>query len=202
MTAISIRAYHPSDVPSLYRICHATGWNGHDASPALSDPDLIGHLYAGPYVTFEPNLCFVAQQGREVVGYILATADSASFHRTCEAQWFPQLRRRYPMPSSDDGSLMARFIRTLHHGHPPSAMIDLSQYPASLHIDLLPQAQRQGVGRHLMAHLFTTLRNLEVPGVHLYVGRANLNAIRFYERVGFRCLDEAPSTKGYGLILS
>ena len=202
MTAVSIRAYHPGDLPSIYRICHATGWNGQDASPGLSDPDLIGHSYAGPYVTLEPNLCFVAQQGPEVVGYILATANSALFHRNCEAQWFPPLRSRYPMPASDDGSLMARFIRALHHGQPPSDMIDLAQYPASLHINLLPQAQRQGVGSHMMKHLFATLRNLEVPGVHLYVGRANQNAIKFYERVGFKCLDEAPSTKGYGLILS
>lgn len=202
MTAFPIRSYHPSDLPSLYRICHATGLNGHDASPLVSDPDLIGHSYVGPYVTFEPNLCFVAQQGSEVVGYILATADSATFHHTCEAQWFPLLRSRYRMPSPDDGSLTAHFVRTLHHGHPPSARIDLAQYPASLHIDLLPQAQRQGTGRGLMTHLFTILRNLGVPGVHLYVGRVNTGAISFYERVGFKCLDDAPAVKGYGLILS
>lgn len=202
MTAISIRGYHASDLPSLYRVCQATGLNGHDASPSVPDPDLIGHTYVGPYVTFEPNLCFVAQQGTQVVGYILATADSTSFHHTCEARWFPALRARYPLPPAEDLSLTAHFVRALHRGHPPSAKIDLAQYPASLHIDLLPQAQRQNIGRHLMTHLFAALRNMEVPGVHLYVARANQGAISFYERIGFECLDEAQTVKGYGIMLS
>jgi ribosomal protein S18 acetylase RimI-like enzyme len=201
MTAISIRAYHPSDLPSLYRICHATGWNGLDASSLVADPDLIGHSYVGPYVRFEPALCFVAQQRDKIVGYILATADTASFHHTCETHWFPLLRTRYPLPSPDDTSLTAQFIRTIHRGHPPSAAIDLAQYPASLHIDLLPQAQRQGAGRQLMEQLFATLRTLRAPGVHLYVSRANQGAISFYERIGFKCLDEAKTIRGYGFTL-
>ena len=105
------------------------------------------------------------------------------------------------MPPSGDESLTARFVRTLHRGHPPSATIDLAQFPASLHIDLLPQAQRQGAGRNLMMHLFATLRDMGVPGVHLYVSRANDGAINFYERVGFKCLDESPTVKGYGFAL-
>jgi GNAT superfamily N-acetyltransferase len=96
----------------------------------------------------------------------------------------------------------ARFIRTLHVGHPPSARIDLTAYPASLHIDLLAEAQHQGVGRRLMEALFAKLRASKAAGVHLYVGLANVNAIGFYERIGFKCLDDAPTTRGYGMNLT
>ena len=99
----------------------------------------------------------------------MAARDSAAFHLKCEALWFPVLRSRYPRPPADDVSSTARFIRTLHLGHPPSARIDPAAYPASLHIDLLPEAQNQGVGRRLMACLFEKLRESEAAGVHLYV---------------------------------
>lgn len=202
MTAVSIRNTHASDLPSLYSICHATGLNGGDASPAVADPELIGHAYVGPYAVLEPENCFVAIKDSRLVGYIVAAADSLEFYRKSEAAWFPVLRSRYPMPSPDDTSPSATFTRTLHRGHPPPAEIDLTAYPASLHIDLLPEAQRHGVGRQLMNRLFDRLRECKIPGVHLYVARSNIAAIGFYERIGFRCIDDAQHTRGYGIKLS
>src|SRR5699024_7714278 len=113
--------------------------------PALSDRELIGHSYVGPYAVLEPDYCFVAVEEVRVVGYIVATPDSIAFHQKCETQWFPVLRARYPEPSPEDDSAAAKFTRTLHRGHIPSRKIDPALYPASLHIDLLPQAQGRGV---------------------------------------------------------
>ena len=202
MSAISLRSYHPRDVPALYRICHATGLNGQDASGSVADPDIIGHSYVGPYLALEPEHCFVAMLGSDVVGYIVAAPDTTAFHHKCEERWFPILRARYPLAGVDDASATAAFIRTLHRGHPPSVRVDLAQYPASLHVDLLPQAQGQGAGRLLMMHLFAELRKTDVPGVHLYVGRSNEAAIGFYEHIGFECIDDAHTSLGYGLRLS
>lgn len=202
MTPISIRNTHASDLPSLYSICHATGLNGRDASPSIADPELIGHSYVGPYAVLEPDTCFVAVQESRIVGYIVAAADSMEFHRKCEAAWFPVLRARYPVPSPEDTSPSATFMRTLHRGHPPSEEVDLAAYPASLHIDLLPRAQGRGVGRQLMNRLFDRLRECKIPGVHLYVGRSNIDAIGFYERIGFQCIDDAQHARGYGIKLS
>lgn len=202
MTNITLRESHPSDLPGLYRICHATALNGDDASPSVPDPELIGHSYVGPYAVLEPEHCFIALRGPRIVGYIVAAPDSTAFHLKCEALWFPALRSRYPQPPADDLSPTARFIRTLHLGHQPSSRIDPAAYPASLHIDLLPEAQNQGVGRRLMARLFEKLKESHVAGVHLYVGLANVKAIGFYERIGFKCLDDAPMARGYGTTLS
>ena len=191
-----------SDLPSLYRICHATGLNGHDASAVIHDPDLIGHSYLGPYVTLEPDHCFVAVQANVVVGYIVGAPDTAAFHHQCEERWFPILRTRYPLPAADDLSPTANFIRTLHRGHPPSVRVDLAQYPATLHIDLLPQAQRQGIGRHLMMHLFAELRKSDVPGVHLYVGSATRARSHSTSDIGFECIDDSHANTRLRLMLS
>ena len=61
----------------------------------------------------------------------------------------------------------------------------LAEYPAHLHIDLLPRLQGRGVGRRLVDTLLDALRRRGVPGVHLGVDAANTRAIGFYEHVGF-----------------
>lgn len=197
-----IRGLHLSDLPSVYRVCHATGLNGEDASAAIADPDLLGHIYAGPYAVLEPECAFVAERCGKIVGYVLATADSAAFHRRTEAEWFPPLRARYPVPAPSDASSTATFLRALHRGHPPPTGLDLRRFPAHLHVDLLPEAQGQGCGRALIEHLCSALRLRGVPGVHLYVATANPRAIQFYERIGLKRVDETPGALGYARSLA
>jgi ribosomal protein S18 acetylase RimI-like enzyme len=198
--AFTIRAYHPSDLPALYRICLLTGWNGADASHMYHDPDLLAHYYAGPYVVFEPDLCFVLTHNGTPCGYILGTQDSVVFHARCERTWFPLLRARYPLPQPSDTSADAQAIRLIHKGHPVND--DLAVYPAHLHIDLLPQAQGQGWGRKLVHMFLAHLRTLQVTGVHLGVGQANQGAIMFYERVGFQRVKEYEGWLAYGMRLT
>ena len=136
-----IRNYHISDLSSLYRICLLTGCNGSDATSYLKDPDLIGHLFAAPYAFFEPNLCFILELNYAPCGYILGTQSSITFYKQCEKKWFPKLRQRYPLPQKKEESLEANFIRHLHRSH---AIKGLEEYPAHLHIDILPIAQGRG----------------------------------------------------------
>lgn len=193
----SIRPYHPSDLTALYRICYLTNPHVRDGL-VYQDPDLLGHMYAAPYVTFEPDLCFVLTQDGAPCGYVLGTRDSLAFARRCEVDWFPVLRERYPIPSAGDSSRDAAFIRVLHQGH---RNITYPHHPAELHIDLLPIAQGQGLGQQMMGVFLEQLRALEVPGVHLGVGKANAGAIRFYERLGFEILQEYEKWWAYGLRL-
>ncbi|HYP17560.1 MAG TPA: GNAT family N-acetyltransferase [Opitutus sp.] len=202
MQSLLIRRYEPADLPALYHICHATGLNGGDASSEVSDPQLIGHIYAAPYAVLEPESASVVVLDDTVVGYLLATVDSARFHERSEQAWFPALRARYPVPPAADSSTVAMFIRALHRGHPPPADSIMRAYPAHLHIDLLPVAQGLGAGRRLMDRLFAQLRGQRLPGVHLYVARANQPAIAFYERIGFTRIDENDGAIGYGYALT
>ncbi|MEO6004125.1 MAG: GNAT family N-acetyltransferase [Opitutus sp.] len=197
-----IRSIHSSDLPALYRICHATGWRGRDASGKIADPDLIGHCYVGPYAVLEPHHGFVAVDRTELVGYVVTTMDSVRFHQRTEALWFPPLRSRYPEPRPEDDSPTATFVRALHRGHPPAPGINLTEYPAHLHINLLPSAQRRGIGRRLVETSFAALRKEAVAGVHLYVSSENLDGIRFYERLGFQPIDVQPRTLGFGYRLT
>lgn len=188
--ALSIRLYRPSDLSALYHICLLTGDSGKDASAKCNDHDLIGHYYAAPYAVIDPTLCFVvANDDDEAVGYVLGTADTLAFVDQCEVKWFPPLRARYALPSPNDASLDARLIRLIHRGMAAQVYISpelLAQYPAHLHIDLLPVAQGQGFGKQLMTYFLNVLRSRGVKGVHLGVGATNINGIAFYRRCGFK----------------
>ena len=62
---------------------------------------------------------------------------------------------------------------------------ELDDYPAHLHIDLLPEAQGAGWGRALMEGLQDALRAGGSPGVHLGVSARNQRALGFYRHLGY-----------------
>jgi ribosomal protein S18 acetylase RimI-like enzyme len=184
----NIRKYHASDLTSLYRICLKTGDSGTDATHIYNDPDLLGHIYAAPYVVFEPNLCFVATSSDKPFGYILGTRDSNEFYDRCEKEWFPILRNQYNLLKDENKSKEAAIIKRLHQKFEVDPELD--DYPAHLHIDLLPEAQGYGLGRKLIEIFIDKLQELKVKGLHLGVGKKNQNATKFYERVGFDLFKE------------
>ena len=195
----AIRPYHHSDLCALYRICLRTGAHGGDADQLYRDPELLGHCYAGPYAVLEPDLCFVLTHNGTPSGYILGARDTAAFAARCERDWFPVLRTRYSYPAEDDRSADARLIRHIHAGQKVDP--DFAAYPAHLHIDLLPIGQGQGWGRRLVHVFLDRLRVLEVPGLHLGVGRSNTHAIGFYEQVGFGCIKTYDDWVAFGMRL-
>jgi ribosomal protein S18 acetylase RimI-like enzyme len=178
-----IRPYHPSDLYALYRICLLTGDSGVDASALYRDPELLGHLYAAPYAVLEPDLAFVLTADGTPVGYTLGARDSQAFAERCEREWFPPLRERYPLPMESDASPDAGRIRHIHRGHYHHS--SLAEYPAHLHIDILPVGQGGGYGRRLIETLLARMRDTGVSAVHLGVSPTNHRAIGFYEHVGF-----------------
>ena len=197
----AIRPYQAKDLRALYEVCLKTGDSGQDATALYRDPDLLGHVYAGPYGVLAPETCFVvADEHDAACGYILGTAETESFANRCEREWFPALRARYPIPTADDQSPDARMIRAIHRGL--ETVNEFPDYPAHLHIDLVPIAQGQGWGRKLMTTLVTRLRELNAPGVHLGVGARNTNAIAFYERMGFHRLATYEWGIVYGMTLT
>lgn len=66
----------------------------------------------------------------------------------------------------------------------------LAQYPAHLHINILPEFTGQGWGQKLMSAFLSKITELGACGVHLGMVATNDGARRFYERVGFELCGE------------
>ncbi len=204
MTA-SIRQVRTADRDAVYEICLLTADAGDDGTHLYSDPAMPGHVWAGPYVAFEPEQGFVVTDpDDQAIGYVLAAADSRSFEQRLERDWWPPLRERYPQeePNAAPGRTGDRIVTYLIH-HPPTAdpaLVDA--YPSHLHIDLLPAAQGRGDGRRLIERLCASLRAAGSPGVHLGVARRNERAIGFYRALGFEALIDDERHVVFGLRLT
>jgi len=174
----------------MYRLCLLTGEAGGDATSLYRNPDLLAHLYCGPYPIADPGLTFVVVDEHGLVGYIVATADTMGFDRWLAAHWWPTLRAQYPLDAAGrdpgDGTQDHVLVQRMHEWPVDDELPQFATHPAHMHIDLLPRAQGQGWGRRMVETLSDALRARGVPGLHLGVDDRNAGAIAFYEKAGFR----------------
>ncbi|WP_426181152.1 GNAT family N-acetyltransferase [Microbacterium sp. TWP3-1-2b2] len=193
----SIRPYRPEDRSAMFDICLKTADAGGDATGMFSDDDLWGLLFAVPYVERHPDLAWIveADDGR-AIGYIVATDDTDAFERWFRDEWWPQFAERFPRrdaPESPEEKMIEYGYR-----RGPGQNPHTEQYPAHLHIDLLPETQGQGLGRRLIETLFAELRRRGVKGLHLGMNPANVGAAAFYERLGMERLPSDEGSRSYG----
>lgn len=177
---VEIRLYRPADRADVYNVCVRTAAAGGDATGIYSSDDLMPDVFAGPYLEFQPDLAFVVDVGGRVAGYVIAAADTRAFVERVRQEWVPTFASKYPEPSPTDAPIVAM-------GVDPERMLvpEVDEYPAHLHIDLLPELQGQGCGRALIDTLRTELARRGIPGLHLTMDPANLPARAFYDRLGF-----------------
>jgi ribosomal protein S18 acetylase RimI-like enzyme len=178
-----------SDLPGAYRTCVLTADRGQDATALHRDPDLLGHIYVGPYIARGLGTQLVIVDAAGAAGYLLSADDTLAFEAWAEAEWWPPLRERYPR--IDDGSRDAELVAQIHTPERSPAAI-VAEYPAHLHIDLQKRARGTGLGRVLIERLLTELRGRSVAGVHLGVDASNDNAIGFYQHLGFSEVGREP----------
>jgi ribosomal protein S18 acetylase RimI-like enzyme len=184
-----IRRFRLEDLPRLREICVLTGAAGGDATGRWSSDDLLPDLFLEPYLTYAPDWAWVVDVGAGPVGYLVSVPDTRRFVAWWRAKWAPWFGARYtrPVPPySPEEELVER-------GFEPQILLmpELHEFPAHLHIDLLPEAQGKGHGRALIETLVDALAGDDIPGVHLTMDPANVGARLFYARVGFTELESS-----------
>ncbi len=188
----TIRNYWHDDLDAVYRICLETGASGKDATHLYRDPKLIGHVYAGAYVTLEPKHAFVLEDEEGVGGYIIGALDTHAFEKKLEAEWWPRLRRSYTEPPSHLSKTWNADDRMAYLIHHPSRTPKrvTESHPSHLHIDLLPRFQGRALGRRMIDAWCEHVRAYGSTGMHLGVGLANERAMRFYRAYGLDVIEE------------
>ncbi len=177
---LTLRAYRPDDLDALYSICVMTGDAGADASALHNDPKLVGHIYAAPYGILEPEHVFVAEDDDGVAGYVVGTHDSVEFSRRLEAEWWPALRSQYADTSGLTEADRDR-VATIRKPHATPADI-VADYPAHIHMNLLPRLRGKRVGSGLLDLWVQQARAAGVTGIHLGASPANEGGIAFWSK--------------------
>lgn len=190
MTDPRIRPFDPTgpaDTEACYEICLRTAHDGGDATSRHTDPRIVGEVWVAPYLVRHPECAFVVEDDEGVAGYIVGTPDTAAYDEWAETVWFPPLRERYPQGTFPPGTADADCVNLIHT--PPVMPSDVvADFPAHLHIDLLPRVQGRGFGKRLMNDLFAACRDAGAAAIHLGCSPENTNAIAFYRHLGFRDL--------------
>jgi ribosomal protein S18 acetylase RimI-like enzyme len=161
---------------------------------------MLGEIYVGPYLTFQPELSFTLIQDG-VAGYALAALDTTSFEDTLSKEWWPLILDKYNGRSPENFNEREKNLFSYIQNPPLRPKEVISEYPSHLHIDLLEKAQGRGVGKAMMLLVLETLREQGSKGVHLGMGAQNARAFTFYTKLGFSLLDKNDAEWTMGLKL-
>lgn len=143
------------------------------------------------YYDFEPESAFVAVMDGQVVGALLGAVDTERKDDDYRRHVKPLLLRRtlsgiYGWPAW----LWADWLTALAGRRIDRPPIDLGQYPAHLHIGILPEWRRKGIGSALMEGYESYLRSRGVPGYHLYASSFHPMGVAFYRKIGLETIGQ------------
>ena len=170
----TIRKYQPKDRENVQKVCMHTG----PKEALLEDGParkLLLATYCDYYIEHEPQNCFViADDNDEAVGYILCAENYWRYRARFLPEYAPKVK----------GLDLPRLVE--FYGAAVLPWFFTKKYPAHLHIDIMPEYQRMGLGTQLMDALTAHLRQKGVPGVMLGVGSTNEKGKNFYRKYGFK----------------
>jgi len=137
-----------------------------------------------------PEFVLVAEVDGCVAGYVAGVLDTVDWQKRLEQCWWPDLRHEYPAPNLSEREQWtpdARRVAMIHcpEGTPAAVTRD---YPAHLHLNLLPGLQGLGVGPKLLSAWFDRTMQHGTVAAHVGVNRANARAARFWAKMGFRAI--------------
>jgi GNAT superfamily N-acetyltransferase len=190
----TVRPYRDADRARVRSICCETGFVGRPMAPVFEGTEEFADLFCSYNTDYEFEHCFVAEVEGRVEGYLLGCPDSSRQDEISARAIMPMIRRKAWrngwLKSRKNLGFLLRSYRSRLRGEldEPRAEI-LRDYPAHLHINIADSTLRgQGVGKALMAVYLDHLRGLRVRGVHLGTTDHNLEAISFYNRLGFKVI--------------
>ncbi len=181
---MNIRKFEPKDFEATKYVClnDMLGKEGYEKII-----EYVEIMFCRYYLEKEPENCFVAvDENDNVVGYTYGVKNYDIYQEnfTDYINAVAELENRR--------FLSEALIEMYDHA------IYKKDYPAHLHIDILPDYQSKGIGSKLIEAFCDNLKEQGVKGVMLIVGTENEGARRFYERNGFTLLQDMPTGAAYG----
>lgn len=168
-----IRKYEERDRAQVEAVCTGTLSKEYKKEPMRSA--MLG-VFCHYYIDQEPQNCFVAaDENDQAVGYILCAADFK--------EWEKQFTAKYIEISENP------ITKMMGQGTIEGLRKYAEEYPAHLHIDILPEHQRKGLGTRLMDALMEHLKKQQVPGICLCVASDNDMGQKFYRKYGLEELE-------------
>lgn len=183
---LSVRKYEEKDYSDVCNACLRS--EGEDVSKEMSE--FVLHTFCEYYIEQEPENCFVLDDDGRAVGYVICAENYDRFKKVFDEEYFTR-----NLNLDEDKIQWAREAYFLHEKF-------RAEYPAHLHIDILPEYQRAGFGGKLVAALCEHLKEKGIKGVMLTTGTGNVKANGFYKKYGFETLEIVGTDIAFGKKIS
>ena len=185
---MNIRKYQEKDFEATKYVClnDMLGKEGYEKII-----EYVEIMFCRYYLEKEPENCFVAVDDNDkVIGYTYGSKDY-DYYQENFSEYINAVAEL------ENRRFLAEALTEMY-----DHAIYKKDYPAHLHIDILPDYQSKGIGSKLINAFCDNLKEQNVKGVMLIVGSENEGARRFYERNGFTLLQDKPTGAAYEIILS
>jgi len=170
---------------------------GSPANEHIPDDWIWAEFWTRYFTDREPqNSWVVCHEGdAEVVGYLTGTADARRFDRylpfLVPGIVFRTIRRRLLRRSASRKAIIS-ILRSLAAGEMSVPDRIVRDYPATLHIDLLPEARARGLAGRLYRLFIRRMRSLGAAGIHAQTLSINKPITRFCRNAGFTLVAGRP----------
>ncbi len=184
-----IRPYEEKDKENVRFIClNSEG----KCKMSPTEQEYILTTYCNYYIENEGRNCFVAADENDTaIAYIICAENYDSYKKIFDEEYVSRL---------DENMVVWGF--NAKKGAAGSTKLQekyKQDFPAHLHIDVLPEYHRQGIGHKLVDTLSAHLKNKDVHGVMLTVGAANKRGQAFYNKYGFEFIEKDGDDVAFGL---
>lgn len=194
-----IRKYTASDESGVADLCYATGHQGEglEGRGLFNDRYLFAMLFALYYARYEPEHCFVAsdKDSGRITGYIFGTPDTITQEKRFARRMIWRIAARAILYSL--WRYPESFRMVLHFQHvSASAPLPVEvrrEYPAHLHINVLPGFHARGLGSALLLRFEEHMKVCGASGIHLITSEGNVKAVPFYRKHGYSIAAELSS---------
>lgn len=169
----TIRKYRPEDKDDLRDVCMETSDKVFHKNERLLNA--VPVIYNDYFTECEPDNVFVcADENDRAVGYVICAADTKGFIKKMNRHYIPKAAKAHPYMLFVAFAYMAAVLR---HG---------KDYPAHMHIDLLPDFQHMGAGTALIDALRAHLAQKGVKELYINSMTCDTPAYQFYKKYGFQ----------------
>ncbi|KRF03697.1 hypothetical protein ASG89_02755 [Paenibacillus sp. Soil766] len=171
------KATDENDIVKIILACH---WG---KSP-VADHEMLALRWIRQFLVTEPQNCYVLEHptSTKVVGYITCASDTNAYENEFEKTYLPKLKERFEVLTKQSFEYLEENRRLLFFRRNLDIGLDVTDYPAHLHINILPEYQRSGYGGLLLSAYEENLRSRGVHGYHLATGANNTKGILFYNK--------------------
>src|SRR5512139_2189478 len=188
----TIRRYQPSDRSAVRQLTGDTAHFGDPLERFFDAREVFLDAFTTYYTDMAYNYLWVAYDDGALIGYLMGCPDTHDYNVWYRANirrvaWRAATLRYRGVFTRRSLGYLRRYVRLR------VPYVDLSPYPAHLHVNTRTDMRGKGVGNALMKTYLDQLRNENVPSVHLETTSENKIAVPWYERLGFQRLHSFPT---------